>query len=182
MDPHENLPVFTGDMTRLRSAELVPFTEAIRAGVPMVMTAHILLPRVDEERPASLSRRLLRGLLREEMKFDGVILADDIGMGAIRKKYGLGEAAIQALQAGTDVVALCHDETATAPVLACVEDSAAKGEFKADALRASEKRITKLRDACARLEKQRPPLDVIGCAEHRALADRVRREIQKGPG
>ena len=181
-DPHVDLPAYSGDLARLRGAELVPFAAAVRAGVPMVMTAHILLPRVDPQWPASLSSQLLCGTLRKEMKFDGVILADDIGMGAIRKKYGLGEAAIRAFAAGTDLVALCHNPAAIAPVLACVEDAATKGEFNAEDTRASLERIPRLRNACAPLEKDRPALGVIGCAEHRALAEELQRKIASAKG
>ncbi len=83
VDPHLDLPVFGGTMERLESAELVPFAAAVAAGVPLVMTAHILLPLIDPENPASLSRTMLDGVLRRRLRFDGVILADDLGMGAI---------------------------------------------------------------------------------------------------
>ena len=109
VDPHLDLPVFAGTMERLESAELVPFAAAVAAGVPLVMTAHILLPQIDPENPASLSRTMLDGVLRRHLRFDGVILADDLGMGAIAKRYGPGEAAVQTLLAGTDIAMLCHD-------------------------------------------------------------------------
>src|SRR5215472_5531688 len=80
VDPHLDLPVFEGTMGRLKSTELVPFAAAIAAGVPLVMTAHILLPRVEPEIPASLSRGILYGVLRQKMDFNGLILTDDLGM------------------------------------------------------------------------------------------------------
>ena len=88
-------------MKSLEAAELVPFAAAIAAGAPLVMTAHILLPQIDPENPASLSRTMLDGVLRRRMRFNGVILADDLGMGAIAKRYPPGEAAVQTLRAGT---------------------------------------------------------------------------------
>src|SRR6202521_4647144 len=97
VDPHHDLPVFSGTMDRLESAELVPFAAAVAAGVPLIMTAHILLPQIDPERRASLSRKILDGILRRRMGFNGLILADDLGMGAIARRYGPGEAAIDAL-------------------------------------------------------------------------------------
>src|SRR5258708_25914103 len=75
VDPHQDLPVFAGTMERLESAELVPFAAAVAAGVPVVMTAHILLPQIDPERPALLSRKMLDGVLLRGMKFSAVILA-----------------------------------------------------------------------------------------------------------
>ena len=84
VDPHLGSAVFRGDLKRLKSAELIPFEALIFAKVPMIMTAHIFLPEIDAEFPASLSRKALSGILRNA-KFDGVILADDLAMGAIAK-------------------------------------------------------------------------------------------------
>jgi len=120
VDPHLDLPVFAGTRERLESAELVPFAAAVAAGVPLVMTAHILLPQIDSENPASLSRTMLEGVLRRRLRFSGVILADDLGMGAIAKRHGSGEAAVQSLLAGTDIAMLCHDWSAVAPAIAAV--------------------------------------------------------------
>src|SRR5579864_5810467 len=92
VDPHLDLPVFDGTMERLETTELVPFAAAVAAGVPLVMSAHILLPRIDPDVPASFSRAILDGVLRRRLNFDGVILADDLGMGAIANRHGAGEA------------------------------------------------------------------------------------------
>jgi beta-N-acetylhexosaminidase len=102
VDPHEDLPVFNGDMDRLNARELVPFRTAIRAGVATVMTAHILLQKIDRANPATLSRTVLHGILRRRLRFRGVILADDLGMGAISRRYGAGEAAVESLRAGSE--------------------------------------------------------------------------------
>ena len=101
LDPHLDLPVFDGTRERLQREELVPFAAAIQAGAPMVMTAHILLPKIDANLPASLSPAVLQGMLRRDLKFDGVILADDLGMGALARQYGCGESAVMTLDAGT---------------------------------------------------------------------------------
>ena len=130
VDPHLDLPVFEGTMERLESAELVPFAAAVAAGVPLMMTAHILLPQIDPENPASLSRTMLDGVLRRRMRFDGVILADDLGMGAIAKRYGPGEAAVRTLRAGTDIAMLCHDWSAVAPAIAAVRSAQAGGALR----------------------------------------------------
>ena len=109
VDPHEDLPVYRGTARRLVAADLVPFDGAILEGVSLIMTAHILLPEIDPARPASLSRKLLTDVLRERMGFSGIILADDLGMGAIAKRYGVGDAAIETFRAGSDMAMLCHD-------------------------------------------------------------------------
>ena len=170
VDPHLDLPVFMGTMERLESAELVPFAAAIAAGVPLIMTAHILLPQIDPENPASLSRIVLDGVLRRRMGFDGVILADDLGMGAIARKYGPGEAAVRTLRAGTDIAMLCHDWSAVAPAIAAVRKAhSEEGQFEEAEWDASLDRIERV---CAQAESPGPdpPLEILGCEEFRALA------------
>jgi len=172
VDPHLDLPVFSGTMERLNAAELLPFRAAVAAGVPLVMTAHILLPQVDAERPASLSPILLDSVLRQRMGFGGVILADDLGMGAIARRYGPGEAAVSALAAGTDIAMLCHDWSAVAPAFAAVSDAHEQGRFAEHQSRSSLERIERV---CGLTESDvpQPPLEIIGCSEHRALAAQI---------
>jgi beta-glucosidase-like glycosyl hydrolase len=173
VDPHLDLPVFAGTMERLASAELVPFAAAIAAGVPLVMTAHILLPKIDPENPASLSRTMLNDVLRRRLRFDGVILADDLGMGAIAKRYGPGEAAVQTLRAGTDIAMLCHDWSAVAPAIAAVRRAKEEGRFDEDEWRASLNRIER---ACIQAEASgpRPSIDILGSEANRRLSDEIR--------
>jgi len=176
VDPHHHLPVFSGTMERLESAELVPFAAAVAAGVPMVMTAHILLPKIDAERPASLSRTMLDSVLRGRMGFRGIILADDLGMGAIAKRYGPGEAAIETLRAGTDIAMLCHDWQAVAPAIEAVRQAHEAGRFDAAEWQASLERIDR---ACALAELPVPEasLDILACEEFRALAAAIRARL-----
>ena len=177
VDPHLNLPVYAGSMERLNSAELIPFTAAIQAGVPLIMTAHILLPEIDAHRPASLSRTILDGLLRRKMGFAGVVLADDLGMGAIAQRYGPGDAAVETLSAGTDIAMLCHDWPAVAPAIAVVRKAYDRSRFDGEEWRASLERIER---ACSQAELSTPPLplDVLGCGEFRALAASVRGRLR----
>jgi beta-N-acetylhexosaminidase len=173
VDPHLDLPVFEGTMERLEATELVPFAAAVAAGVPLVMTAHILLPRIDPDAPASLSRGILYGILRQRMRFNGVILADDLGMGAIAKRYGAGEAAVQTILAGTDVAMLCHDWQAVAPAIAAVRKAREEGRFDEDEWRISLDRIER---ACAQSESAGPPPppSIVGCKAHAGLAKQIR--------
>ncbi len=174
IDPHEDLPVFHGDMERLERAELVPFAEAVSAGVPIVMTAHILLSQIDPARPASLSRRMLAETLRQRLGFSGVVLADDLGMGAIAKRFGPGDAAVETFAAGGDVALLCHDWSAVRPAMEAVARARAGGRFSDAEWQASYQRIEKLCAAAAAGMRETPALDVVGCAEHRALAAELR--------
>ena len=176
VDPHLDLPVFMGTMERLESMELVPFAAAVAAGVPLVMTAHILLPQIDPENPASLSRILLDGVLRRRMGFGGVILADDLGMGAIARKYGPGEAAVQTLRAGTDIAMLCHDWSAIEPAVGAVRKAHREGRFNEAEWDASLDRIERV---CAQAELPAPdaPIDILACDEFRALAAGIRARL-----
>ena len=177
VDPHLDLPVFAGTMDRLESAELVPFAAAIAAGVPLVMTAHILLPQIDPENPASLSRTMLDGVLRRRLRFGGVILADDLGMGAIAKRYAPGEAAVQTLRAGTDMAMLCHDWSAVAPAIEAVGRAKEEWRFDEEEWRASLNRIER---TCIQAEasESRPSIDILGCKEHQRLAEGIRARLR----
>jgi beta-N-acetylhexosaminidase len=177
VDPHHDLPVFAGTMERLESAELVPFASAVASGVPLVMTAHILLPQIDPERPASLSRKMLDGVLRRRMEFRGVILTDDLGMGAIARRYGPGEAAIETLQAGADIAMLCHDWPAVAPAIAAVRRAHEAGRLDAAEWNASVERIER---ACVLTELPGPEssLEILACDEFRALAAAIRARLR----
>jgi beta-N-acetylhexosaminidase len=177
VDPHLDLPVFGGTMERLESAELGPFAAVIASGVPLVMTAHILLPQIDPENPASLSRTMLDGVLRRRLRFEGVILADDLGMGAIAKRYGPGEAAVQTLRAGTDIAMLCHDWSAVAPAIAAVRTAKQEGRFDEEEWPAS---IGRIESACIQAEASghRPSIDILGCGEHQRLAEGIRARLR----
>jgi len=172
VDPHHDLPVFTGTFARLRVRELVPFRSVIRAGVPLVMTAHILLPHIDPQSPATLSHRVLHDMLRTDLRFKGVILADDLGMGAIARRLSAGEAAIQSLQAGSDMIALCHDWSLVGPAIDAVLQAHGRGQFDLREWRASEARIAHLLRRVSAISKSNS-LDVIGCGPHRALAEKL---------
>jgi len=181
IDPHLDLPVFDGSQERLEKMELVPFARAIAAQVPMIMTAHILLPRIDAAHPASLSKRILQGLLREHLGFRGVILADDLGMGAIHKHRTPGEAAVDTFQAGTDVALLCHDWPAVRPAIDTIEQALQLGQLDSVEWGKSHERITELRARAAETAAKTVSLNIVGCVEHRALALELRERIKKLP-
>lgn len=175
VDPHLDLPVFAGTMERLESAELAPFAAASAAGVPLVMTAHILLPKIDAENPASLSRRILGGVLRGRLGFHGVILADDLGMGAIAKRYGPGEAAARTIVAGTDIAMLCHDWSAVSPAIAALTKALEDGRLSDDDWGASLERIKAVRTQ-ADFPGPQPSLKTVGCDEHARIARAFRKD------
>jgi beta-N-acetylhexosaminidase len=111
-DSHLELPLVEHPPERLRQVEFLPFRAAVEARVASIMTAHVLVPSLDEQRPATLSRRTVSGLLREELGYEGVILSDDLEMKAIANEYSVPSAAVLAVEAGCDGVLICsgnHD-------------------------------------------------------------------------
>jgi len=101
-DSHHELPVVAHDADRLRVVELAPFAAAARAGVEAFMTAHVLYPALDPDRPATMSRRIATDLLRGELGFRGVLVSDDLGMKAVADRYSIEELAVGAIEAGVD--------------------------------------------------------------------------------
>ena len=110
VDSHLDLPLVEHPPDRIRRVECVPFREAIRQQVAFIMTAHVFLPAFDEEQPATLSPRIVRSLLREELGYQGVILSDDLEMKALAKTYSVADAAVQAIAAGCDGVLICRNQ------------------------------------------------------------------------
>lgn len=109
-DSHLTLPTVLHDMARLESIELVPFTAAIRAGVPMIMTAHIVVSNLDPIYPATLSPQIIDGILRKKMGFDGIVVSDCLEMKAVAEHYTIEELVERGLRAGVDLFLICHTE------------------------------------------------------------------------
>jgi len=107
-DPHQGLPVIRRSRKEIRHYDLAPYRALIKSGLPAIMTAHALYPAFDKTYPATLSRRILTGILREELGFRGVLMTDDLEMPAIEEKYGLEGAVELAVRAGADMVMVCH--------------------------------------------------------------------------
>ena len=146
------------------------------------MTAHVFLPALDEQRPATLSKRIVSGVLREELKFDGLILSDDLEMNAVAAQYAVPAAAVLAVEAGCDGVLICsgdHDTQAAAleALIHAVEDQEVRLTRVDDALKRH--RRAKERFLAAGVAA-RPPLarqlrERIGRDEHRAVAEEMGR-------
>lgn len=177
VDSHIDLPSLDHSWERLESFELVPFKKAIEAEADMVMVAHIVFPGImEDELPASLSREVISGLLREKLNFDGVVISDDMDMGAIVKYYGIEEAAVRAVLAGTDIVSVCHNyerqKQAFEAILTAVED----GTIPMERIEQSVRRIIRLKLKYELTDEPADPdelYNVVGIEEHRAVADKA---------
>src|SRR5881296_4515916 len=109
VDSHIGLPSIRAGYARLDSLELVPFRGGIAAGADVVMSAHIAFPAFTGDAPATLSPAMLTGVLRDSLKFKGLVVTDALQMGAIVAKYGAGEAAVRAFEAGSDLLLMPAD-------------------------------------------------------------------------
>jgi len=111
VDSHHDLPLVEHPPDRLRGIEFKPFEAAIAARVASIITAHVLVPSLDAEWPATLSRRIVTGILRDELQFTGVIFTDDMEMKAIAARWSVPDACVQAVAAGCDGVLVCSGNT-----------------------------------------------------------------------
>jgi beta-N-acetylhexosaminidase len=103
-DAHHACPVLDVDLERLHAVELLPYKRMIEAGLDAIMIAHCIYPAIDPDQISTVSRKVVTGLLREEMGFEGLITSDSITMGALIDQYGIGEACARALEAGIDTI------------------------------------------------------------------------------
>jgi beta-N-acetylhexosaminidase len=182
VDSHLELPLVEHPPDRIRRVECVPFREAIRTNVAFIMTAHVLVPSFDEARPATLSPRIVQALLRDELKFQGVILSDDLEMKAIAKTYTVPDAAVAAIAAGCDGLLICSGdvnvqaETLEALVYAVEQDRLPYKRLE-DALtrlrRAKERFLT----APVTSQKVSRIRQVLGCDAHRRIVDEMARYL-----
>ncbi|MDR7087720.1 beta-N-acetylhexosaminidase [Aeromicrobium panaciterrae] len=137
-DSHSALPLLASDKKRLADHDLVPFKSAIAAGAPSIMTGHLNVSSIDPGVPASMSRKVITGVLRKELGYDGLVVSDSLGMGAVVKRYPGGEAAVQAIKAGSDLALMPADnDRAYLAVLAALKS----GEIPEKQARASVARV-----------------------------------------
>lgn len=112
IDTHTALPSVKTDMEGLMAGPAVPFAVAVAAGIPAVMSAHIVFPKIEKDVPATMSKTLLTGLLRQRLGFDGLIITDDLEMGAVARSMSPESAALASLCAGADIALVSHDISA----------------------------------------------------------------------
>ncbi|CAG7635610.1 Beta-hexosaminidase [Paenibacillus solanacearum] len=159
VDSHVGLPVVRHDLNRLRSLELKPFGEAVKAGADAVMVAHLLLPELDAKAPASFSRAVITDLLRKEMGFTGVVVTDDLTMGAITAHYDLAQVAVQSIAAGSDVLLVGHGREQELSVFRAVKDAVQAGTLPVSRIEESVYRILKLKQRYRLADSPAPQAD-----------------------
>lgn len=147
-DPHKMLPTIPLDWAAMRSTHFPPFEAAIEAGVESVMSSHVCYPALGDPPglPATFSAALIRGLLRKTMRFSGVLVTDDLEMGALRAFGTIGEACVRATEAGHDVLLICSDLSATREAAGALRLAYRSGRLSMAELEASVGRIERMRE------------------------------------
>lgn len=173
-DSHLELPLVEHPPDRLDAVEMVPFRAAVSANAAFVMTAHVLVPSLDAERPATLSAVVVDGWLKQKLGYQGIVLSDDLGMKAISATLGLGEAMVQALLAGCDAALLCNEPAeaqvgALEAVIHAVESGRIPVKRIDDALLRQER--VKIQFFGKDVKRREVPLSRVGCAEHQDISE-----------
>lgn len=146
LDSHLALPRIAHDRARLDAVELAPF-RAARGLVPSIMTAHVVFDALDRDVPATLSRRVITGLLREELGYDGVIVSDDLEMKAVFDRWGVAESAVRAIEAGCDLLLVCSRLDLVEEAAGALTDRARRDPAFASRLAEAAGRVDRLRAA-----------------------------------
>lgn len=179
VDSHLDLPVVPHGRTRLGQVELVPFQAAIAAGIDAIMTAHIFLPEIEPEAglPATLSPRVMTGLLRRELGFDGVLCTDCLEMKGVTRSFTPEEIALRAVDAGVDALLVSHTYAVQRAMLETLLAAVRSGRISAERVAASAYRILRMKQQRAMGLAPAPDTapDLVGTAEHRELALQVAR-------
>ncbi len=173
VDTHDAPAHFKGDLEDLRRQDLLPFRAAIKSDVACVMLTHVIYDTLDRELPATLSPRIVNGLLRGELGYAGAVCSDCMEMNAITQDFGAGESAVLSLLAGVDLVLFSHTREKQEAAFDALLAAAQSGRLSEARIDQSLRRIRALKRRFAL--DDRPPLDVVGCEAHRSLAIKAAR-------
>lgn len=145
VDSHKSMPVVDKTLEELEAVELIPFKAAIDAGVDVVMTSHIALPKLGAKNPATMSEKIITSLLRGDLGFDGVVITDDLTMGAL-SDYGVAESANEAIKAGVDIVLVAFGHDQIIETINRLKQSVESGEITEARIDESVIRILRLKE------------------------------------
>lgn len=180
IDSHEDLPVENLDYQTLDHRELIPFKRAFKSRVDMVMTSHIKFSKIDPDWPVTLSEKFVTDIIRNELRYRGLVISDDLGMKAMTSHYGLEEVPVRALQAGVDLLLYCNDPEVPPQALEAILTATAQGSLNPERLASSHQRILDFKNQ--KIKNPEPlSLDevqnIVGSEAHLALADAISKGI-----
>jgi beta-N-acetylhexosaminidase len=141
IDPHDTFLQIELDRKEIDEVNLMPFRAVIEEDVSGIMTSHAVYPALDGKQPATLSHAVLEDLLREEMGFDGLIITDDLEMGAIAKKWGVARGALASFSAGADILLICEDQQNFLESVSLIRQKVLQEEIPKERLAQSNRRV-----------------------------------------
>jgi len=175
LDSHDDQPKDERSLEELTRIDLYPFQQLIAEGIEMIMSAHVLYPTFDPDFPATASQKILTGLLRQQMGFNGVIITDDLEMGAVVRHSTIDQTVLNALTAGADMLLICHKiDLAIAARDACVR-AVENGTLTCDRLEEAAQRIATLK--ARHQQRQVPVVEQIGALAHTQLVEEIQRTV-----
>jgi beta-N-acetylhexosaminidase len=179
-DSHLELPTLRHAMDRLERVELAPFQAAARAGIASFMTAHVIFEAVDAKYPATMSRPVLTGILREKLRYDGLVVTDDVEMKAIADNYGVEDAVRLGLNAGVDHFLCCHTAQLAHQAIEAVIEAVESGKVSRDTLAGATRRFGELLSRYEKPVGSAAGLEALRSPEHLAIVTRILTGIDAG--
>lgn len=173
LDSHLALPIEDTDLKQLQERELIPFKKVIKSRVDMLMMAHILFPKIDPENPVTFSEKFIQQMVREEFRYKGIVISDDLDMGAMTTKWSVEEIPVKALQAGIEILLYCNEPNSPKIAIDSILAAITKGQLDKKYLEALHQKVLTLKK-----EKLSDPdpmpfseaIKVIGHPDHLKLA------------
>jgi beta-N-acetylhexosaminidase len=172
-DSHLELPRLGHSLERLEQVELKPFAAAVKAGIPSIMTAHVIFEPLDAVYPATMSRAVVHGILREQLSYDGLIVSDDIEMHAVADNYGVEETVVRSLDAGVDHFLCCHTAELAHRGIEAVIRAVESGVLSRETLANAVRRVETLGRRYARPAQDELDLSCLRSEAHLAIIERV---------
>jgi beta-N-acetylhexosaminidase len=177
IDSHEELPIENKTLAELEVCEIEPFKRAFKARLSIVMSSHLMFPKIDPTWPVSLSEIFLKNILRDQLRYRGLVISDDLDMKALTKHHAKGTIAVRALQAGSNILCYCNEPDSPTIAIDAIEKAVRDKELPLQVLIDNAAKICALKvdarfDAAPLVWSESEK--IIGSQEHRALADAVR--------
>ncbi len=167
VDSHLGLPVVEKGLEELMQSELIPFQNAIQQGAACVMSSHILFPKLEpEKKPATMSKAILTGLLREKLGFKGIIITDCLEMSAIKSYYGTAQGAVEAVKAGAQLLCISHTPALVKEAFEKIEAAVEAGEISIETIDNAVKNILSFKEKY-RIDYQKDDTALMGSPDHR---------------
>lgn len=184
LDSHLELPTITHDNKRLEEVELLPFKQCIAEGADTIMSAHVYFPAIEKKEgvPATLSKNVITGLLREKLGFQGVITTDCMEMKAIADTIGTARGAVEAIKAGIDLIMVSHLPDIQKDTIEEIVQAVQSGEIEESVIDEAYERVKRLKAKYLSWDDISPDQEsvqvsaVVGCEEHQQQAEEVFRQ------